>query len=246
MEEKKNKSVLRVKDYPQSERPMERLFAAGPEALSEAELMAVLLKTGTTGENAVELSRRVLALSEDGTLSGLCSVTPNELMELKGIGQVKAAQITSLCELARRISLDKRKLKKISLRNLDQLGELLTDRKRWLKKEVFSVIMVDRKWNILKISDISVGCLEQSLVHPREVFREAVKCSSSAIVISHNHPSGDPSPSSEDIKTTARLYGAGRLMGIEVVDHIITGNDTYYSMYSAGDMKEIIDRWQEI
>ena len=231
-----------LKSFPEKEKPRERLLCAGREALSEAELLAIVLDTGTKNANVLDVSRKVLSLSADGSLSGLYEVSPEQLRSVRGIGRVKAAKVLALCELARRIGLDKTVRKLPSIRSVEELGDMLAARKRWLKKEVFSVVMVDRKWNIIRIADVSVGTLEQAAVHPREVFLEAVKCSAGAIVLSHNHPSGDPTPSREDLATTERLVKAGRIMGIEVADHIITGGDSYYSMFAHGEMAAIAGR----
>jgi len=236
---------LKIKDFPGNEKPVERLICHGANVLSDAELLAIILKTGRPGENVIDLSRRILSLSEDGSLWGLCDVTFEELKAVDGIGNVKAAQIIALCQLAVRIGMDKSFRKKQNISSIPQLGEFLVAEMKWLKTEVFRVVMVDCRWNVLNIVQISEGSVDQSVVHPREVFAPAVKSHAAGIVLAHNHPSGNPTPSSHDFETTKRLVKAGEMIGIEVLDHIVTGNNTFYSMHLNNDMtrlKRVINR----
>ena len=158
---------------------------------------------------------------------------------INGIGQAKAAQIAAVCELASRMGADKAGMKRVNIASIPQLGEMLVSRLKWLNKEVFEAVLVDCRWHVINIVRISEGSLNQSIVHPREVFVEALKNYCTAVVLVHNHPSGNPSPSKDDFTTTERLIKAGRLLGIEVVDHIVTGSNGYYSMHMYGDMDRL-------
>lgn len=230
---------LKIKDFPCDEKPIERMLRWGPEALSDAELMAIILKTGRPGENAVDLARRILSMSEDGSLCGLYDISSEELKRIEGIGKTKAAQIVALYQLAVRIGRDKGNRKKKNISSIAQLGESLVAQLRWLRKEVFKVVMVDCRWNVMNVVQISEGSLDQSVVHPREVFMAAVRNYAAAIVLVHNHPSGNPAPSNQDYQTTLRLIRAGEVLGIEVADHIITGENDFYSMHLHGDMARL-------
>lgn len=236
---------LKIKDFPIDEKPVERLMKQGPEALSDSELLAIILKTGSPGENVVDLARRVLALSSDGSLCGLGSVSAEELKKITGVGKIKAAQVIAVCQLAIRIDRDKRSKSRQTIKSIANLGKLLVSELRWLKTEVFRVIMVDCRWNIINTVQISEGSVDCSVVNPREVFALAVKNYAAGLVLVHNHPSGDPTPSRQDFETTSRLIKAGMVLGVDVADHIITGNDEFYSMHLNGDMnrlKSVINR----
>ncbi len=230
---------LSIKAFPSEERPRERLTAVGPAGLSDAELLAIILKTGRPGENVVDLARRIISMSWNRSLSGVYDMRMEELKRIPGIGPAKAAQIVAACELAGRIGADKMGMKKQHIASIEQLGERLVTRLKWLNQEVFEVVMVDCRWNIINTVRISVGSLNEAIVHPREVFSEVLKNYCTAIVLVHNHPSGNPAPSGDDLTTTKRLVMAGRLLGVEVVDHIITGSSSYYSMHLQGDMSRI-------
>ncbi len=234
-------AYLSIRAFPCDERPRERLAAMGPKALSDAELLAIILKTGRPGENAVDLARRVISMSRNGSLSGVYDMTLEELKKISGIGKAKAAQIAAVCELSSRIGADKADIKRLNIASIPQLGEMLVSRLKWLNKEVFEAVLIDCRWNVIKTVRISEGSLNQSIVHPREVFVEALKNYCAAVILVHNHPSGNPAPSEADLQTTERLVKAGRLLGIEVVDHIVTGTDSYYSMYLSGDMDTMQD-----
>ncbi len=234
-----SEAYLSIKEFPCDERPRERLAAMGPKALSDAELLAIILKTGRPGENVVDLARRVISVSRNSSLSGVYDMTLEELKMINGIGQAKAAQIAAVCELASRMGADKAGMKRVNIASIPQLGEMLVSRLKWLNKEVFEAVLVDCRWHVINIVRISEGSLNQSIVHPREVFVEALKNYCTAVVLVHNHPSGNPSPSKDDFTTTERLIKAGRLLGIEVVDHIVTGSNGYYSMHMYGDMDRL-------
>jgi len=225
---------LSIKDLPKEERPRERMQRYGAQALSDAELLAVLIRTGTPSESALVLSQRIL--KGNGAKSGLCFVADSsieELSEIRGIGIAKSVQIKAAVELGRRIS-------SYSSRNPTAINtpvdvkNLLMEEMRFLEKEHFKVILLNIKNHVISVEDISVGSLNSSIVHPREVFKPAIRRSSAAIILVHNHPSGDPTPSREDVDITRRLTEAGKILGIEVVDHVIIGNGIYISFREKG------------
>ena len=196
------KNNIRVNDIPLNERPIEKLLQFGVNTLSHDELLAIVLRTGTKGENVIELSKRLLW--ELNGLDGLLNVSYEEVSKIKGIKKVKACQIIAIMEIVNRV--------------------------RTLKSQ-------NKEMPIVKcqtLEDIFKGTLNSSVVHPREVFKEAVQRGSANIIVCHNHPSGDPNPSKEDINITIRLKECGRIMGIELLDHIIIGNNKYVSLKEKG------------
>jgi DNA repair protein RadC len=226
---------LRMKDIPASERPYEKLEKHGPEALSNAELLAVIIRTGNQQETSVSLAQRLLSYGGDnGGITFLHDISVEELRKIKGIGRVKALQIKAVMELSKRVSASF--ANRASIRSPAEVSALLMEEMRHLKKEVFKVILLNTKNHIIKLLDISVGSLNSSIVHPREVFSEAVKSGCSGMLLVHNHPSGDPEPSREDIETTRRLVSAGNILGINVLDHIIIGDGRYISFKEQGLM----------
>lgn len=224
---------LKIKELPLSERPYEKLEIVGAEHLSNAELLAVIIKTGTKAYTAVELAQQVLKLSDDGRLSSLNNLSTEQLKKIKGIGRVKAIQVKAALEFSKRIATSDGKVRHI-IKNANDVNNLMMEELRYLKKEVFKAILLDTKNQVIKTVDVSVGSLNSSIVHPREVFSEAVKCGSNSIIFVHNHPSGDPSPSPEDIQTTHRLLNAGNILGIKVLDHIVIGDGKYISLKEKG------------
>lgn len=223
--------TLRIMDLPESERPREKLLRYGVESLSNAELLAIILRTGSCNENIVNLSNRILR--ETGGLNGLLTSCSEDFLKLKGIGAAKAAQLLALAEISKRFkSFQSGEQYKIS--QPKDAAELLMENMRNLKQEHLKVIMLNTKNVVISVKDVSVGSLNSSIVHPREVFCEAVKKSSASIIISHNHPSGDPLPSSEDITLTHRIKECGKLLGIDLLDHIIIGNGVYVSLKEKG------------
>jgi len=228
---------LRMKDIPASERPYEKLEKFGPETLSNAELLAVIIRTGSAEETSVALAQRLLSLGENrGGISHLHDLSVEELRMTKGIGRVKALQIKAVLELSKRISASLINSNKVTIKSPAEVSMLLMEEMRYLKKEVFKVILLNTKNHIIKYLNVSVGSLNASIVHPREVFSEAVKSGCSAILLAHNHPSGDPEPSREDIETTHRLVNAGNILGIKVLDHVIIGDGRYISLKEQGLM----------
>jgi len=228
---------LRMKDIPVSERPYEKLEKYGSETLSNAELLAIIIRTGSMEETSVALAQRVLSLGADnGGIAFLHDLSVEELKKTKGIGRVKALQIKAVMELSKRVSSSLINNNKVTIKSPVEVSTLLMEEMRHLKKEVFKIILLNTKNHIIKYLNVSVGSLNSSIVHPREVFSEAVKVGCSGMLLAHNHPSGDPEPSSEDIETTQRLVNAGNILGIKVLDHVVIGDGRYISFKEQGLM----------
>jgi len=228
---------LRMKDIPADERPYEKLEKYGAETLSNAELLAVIIRTGSRRETSVALAQRLLSLGDNsGGIAFLHNISLEELKKAKGIGRVKALQIKAVMELSKRVSASLASNGQISIKSPAEVSALLMEEMRHLKKEVFKTILLNTKNHIIKVLNVSVGSLNSSIVHPREVFSEAVKSGCSGILLVHNHPSGDPEPSMEDIETTKRLVNAGSILGIKVLDHVIIGDKRYISFREHGLM----------
>lgn len=225
-----SKEVM-IHELPEQERPRERLFSAGEQALNNRELLAILLSTGTKETSALGLADRVL--SRAGSLRALSTHHPEELQRIPGIGKAKAAQLRAAFELARRLPLESR-TERVAIHHPGDVASLLMADMRDRDREIFKVLMLDTKHRILAIDTLSVGDLSGTLVHPRELFKSVIQRSSAAVILVHNHPSGDPEPSPEDIDLTARLVAGGRLLGIEVLDHIIIGDNKYASLKERG------------
>jgi DNA repair protein RadC len=222
-----------IKDWPVADRPREKLLSTGSATLSDTELLALILRTGHagTGTSALDLSRQLL--NRFGSLRAMVSATATELCEEPGIGPAKAAEILALGELARRFAatpLDPGTCFTSSRQVFAHFHERLRD----LKKEVFLTLMLDSKNRVLRELQISEGSLNASIVHPREVFQPVIRESAAAVLFVHNHPSGDPEPSREDLELTNRLSDAGALMGVRVLDHIIIGSGRYISLADQG------------
>lgn len=229
---------LRIKDMPLNERPYEKLEKYGPETLSNAELLAVVIRSGNREETAVTLAQRILTLGEeDGSITGLHDLSLEELRAARGVGKVKALQIKAVMELSKRISSALAMNNRITVKSPEDVSRILMEDMRHLKKEVFKVILLNTKNHIIKYVNVSIGSLNSSIVHPREVFSEAVRSGCSGMLLVHNHPSGDPEPSREDVETTQRLVSAGNILGIKVLDHIVIGDGRYISLKEQGFMQ---------
>ncbi|MBS3985905.1 MAG: DNA repair protein RadC [Selenomonadales bacterium] len=201
--------------------------------MSNAELLAILMGTsGQRGESVLELAGKVLAKA--GDISSLTRLTSDELCEIKGIGPAKAVQILAMVELSRRLSVQGAPPR--SIRSPEDVRSLLLERLRHEEREHFFTVLLNTKNHCLGIEEVSVGSLNSSIVHPREVFRAAIKRSAAALIIAHNHPSGDCTPSREDMEVTRRLTEAGRLLGIDVLDHVIFGDGVILSFKEKGLM----------
>jgi DNA repair protein RadC len=221
------KETLKIMDLPINERPRERLLRYGAEGLSNSELLAIILRTGMKNENIMSLSSRLL--TQSGGLNGLLGLTPEEIMLLKGIGKAKASQVIAIGELSKRFKTYKSG-EEYKIHQPKDVADLVMEEMKNLKEEHLRVVMLNTKNVVIAIKDASIGSLNSSIVHPREVFTEAIKRSSASIVVCHNHPSGDPTPSSEDIQVTQRLKECGKLLGIDLLDHIVIGNGIYVSL----------------
>jgi len=222
---------IMIKDVPLEDRPRERLLQFGSSHLSNRELLAILLGSGTRTESVMSLSNRVL-LHFDG-LKLLNEATIEELTAIKGIGNAKGVLILAALELGRRLN-QYRPQEKYFIRSPEDGADYVMEEMRQLKQEHFVVLFLDTKNQIIHRQTIFIGSLNASIVHPREVFREAVRRSAASIICIHNHPSGDPAPSQEDIQVTRRLVEAGKMMGIELLDHLIIGDRRFVSLKEKG------------
>ncbi|AJS57508.1 hypothetical protein UB51_02260 [Paenibacillus sp. IHBB 10380] len=222
-----------LRDIPHEERPRERMMHYGVDALSHAELLAILLRTGSYQESAIHLAQRIL--NQVGSIRNLVDLSIEELTQIKGIGNAKAVQIKAAIELGQRL-VKARMTDPVTIRSPRDAADVLREQLRYLQKEHFICLFLNTKNHIIAQETLSIGSLNASIVHPREVFRAAIKCSSASIVCAHNHPSGDPTPSPEDIALTSRLVEAGNIVGIDVLDHIIIGDGEYVSLKEKGMM----------
>lgn len=217
-----------MKDIPNAERPYEKCLKQGAEALSDAELLAVLLRTGTKGENILALAKRLLYEDGGAGLLGIHQFSFQSLMKLKGIGKVKAVQILCLSELAKRLS--KASVEpRLRFSSSQSVAEYYMEDLRHRNQEVMKLLLLNSKAELIDETNISKGTVNASLVTPRELFVEALKKEAVSMILLHNHPSGDPTPSRDDILTTKRISECGLLIGIELLDHIIIGNNCYVS-----------------
>jgi len=223
---------MKIKSLPQSERPVEKSMSQGIGRLSNPELLAILLGTGTREKSAIGLAEDIIAADRRG-ISYLAESSVEELMKINGVGQFKAARVMAAVELGKRISTSPRS-KRVHVKSTDEIARLFLDDMRYENREVFKALLLNPKSEIICIETVSVGELTSTLIHPREVFSQAVKRSAAGVVFVHNHPSGDPTPSQEDIETTERLEACGTLLGIKVIDHIIIGDGRYVSLKSSG------------
>lgn len=220
-----------IRDYPKEERPRERFLQDGPQSLSNQELLALLLRTGSKEESVLQLSGRLINSFKGLRLLKEASV--EELTVIKGIGEAKAIHILASVELGRRIN----KLNdqdRYVIRSPEDGANYCMEEMRFLSQEHFVCLYLNTKNQVLQKTTVFIGSLNASIVHPREVFKEAFKRSAASIICLHNHPSGDPSPSREDIEVTKRLVECGKIIGIEVLDHIIIGEHKYISLKEKG------------
>ena len=226
---------LTVRDLPLAERPRERLTRLGAEALSEAELLACVLGRGIAGESVLVSAARLLKTF--GNLRGIAEASVEQLSQVRGIGPAKAVQLKAVVELARRLALTSnghRPLVDTEQTAAALVRPHLADK----QKEHFIALLLDNRHRLIRVSPIAVGSLSATLVHPRELFKEAISACAAAVIVAHNHPSGDPAPSAQDLEITSRLMAAGALLGIEVLDHLIVGANTVVSL------KASTQRWR--
>ena len=226
------KKSFTIHDLPASERPRERLQRDGIEALSAQELLAVILGRGISGESVTVTSQRLLRRFTD--LKGISDASLEELSEVRGIGLAKAAQIKAAFEMAKRVDRANGSGKKSVVKTPEDIYGLLGQKLKGKKKEYFLAVLLDTRGQHIKTAEISVGSLDSSVVHPREVFKEAISASAASVIFVHNHPSGITEPSGDDVSLTKRLVEAGTIMGIDVLDHVITGDTGFTSLKREG------------
>ena len=227
---------FRLKDQPVSERPRERLVARGPDALTHAELIAILLRTGLQGANVVQVAQNIL--KKFGSLNALALASVDELKQISGVGPDKAATLVAAFALARRMEQERREESPV-LDNPVTVVNFMRETNRLLNVESFQVLLLNTRKKLIRVEEISQGLLDTLLVHPREVFRAAIAANAAGIVLVHNHPSGDPTPSEADIKVTRDLIRAGQLLKIEVVDHVIIGRATAERAKDYSSLREL-------
>ncbi|MCL6610616.1 MAG: DNA repair protein RadC [Peptococcaceae bacterium] len=220
-----------MKELPEDIRPRERLLKEGAEALSEIELLAILLGTGSREATALELASLVMARFK--SLRLLLDATVEELSEVKGVGPAKACQVKAALELARRLAQFSGPPRPV-IKSPDDAAGLVMEEMRHLDREHFRALLLNIRNQVIGVDKVSVGTLNSSAVHPRELFRNAIKRSAASVILVHNHPSGDPTPSREDLDITLRLSEAGKIIGIEVLDHIIIGDNRFTSFKAKG------------
>lgn len=226
------KKSFTIHDLPISERPRERLQKFGVEALSAQEILALILGRGIAGESVMVTAQRLL--SQFSNLKGIANASVEELAQVKGIGVAKASQIKAAFELANRLEDYLETGSKPLVKTPDDVVTLVRSRLKGKKKEHFLALLLDTRNRLIKVSEISVGSLDTSIVHPREAFKDAIAASAASVIFVHNHPSGDPEASEDDIKLTKRLAEAGEIVGIDVLDHIIISDKKYLSLKRKG------------
>ncbi|AEF93591.1 DNA repair protein RadC [Desulfotomaculum nigrificans CO-1-SRB] len=220
-----------IRELPPEQRPRERMIKEGPGSLSDIDLLAIMLRTGTAKASAMELAAEIIGRFKD--LRALAQATVEELSAIKGIGPVKAVQVKAALELGRRLAALPTEERTV-IRCPEDVAALLMEDLRDLDREHFLALLLNTKNRVLSKETISIGTLNSSMVHPRELFKIAIRRSAAAIILAHNHPSGDPTPSREDIMLTKRLIEVGQIIGIDVLDHIIIGDNRFTSLKSKG------------
>ena len=226
--------AIKMKELPMSERPYEKLEMFGAQALTNSELLAIIIKTGTKDETSVMLAQKILNLKNNNNkedLRFLQDISIRDLMTIKGIGKVKAMQIKAIGELTKRLSKPINNIK-IKIKSPGDIADLFMQELRYEKKEIMKLVILNSKNIIQKIVNISLGATNSVSVEPKEILLEAIKCQAARIILIHNHPSGDPTPSKDDYRFTDKIYECTDLMGIELLDHIVIGDGKYESILS--------------
>lgn len=226
--------AVKIKDIPKEERPRERLLSLGVDKLSNEELLAILLKSGSKKESAKDLANKLL--QQVGSINKLSAINYPTLVHIKGIGTAKACTILTAIEIGKRVRQDVSSLNNIQITNSEIVFQYFNNLFYDKKQEYFYCVYLDNRKKVIDVKLLFIGTINQSLVHPREVFKEALLLSASGIICIHNHPSGSIIPSKEDLELTKRLINIGLLMGIVIVDHLIIGNNKYYSFMENGNM----------
>jgi DNA repair protein RadC len=223
----KEKKNYTVKELPLDDRPREKLLMRGAQNLTDAELIAILLRTGKKGTSVLEISRELI--KSDGNLAVLATKTVDSLQKVSGIGKDKAATLAAAFELSRRILSQQKWLSNKKVTSPQEIADIFIPLLRDDNKEKFIVVCLSSSNKIIKHETISIGNLNSSVVHPREIFKVAIDCASASIILIHNHPSGNPEPSNEDIRITKKIVESGKILDIPVFDHLIIAGETYTS-----------------
>jgi len=231
MEKEEVRDYILIKDIPEDERPREKMLKQGSEYLSNAELLAILLRTGTQKQSAFTLAQKII--KEIKSLSNLHQMEIEQLMQIKGIGLAKAVQIKAALELGKRVAQASGD-DKYTIKSPQDAANYMMEEMRYLAQEHFYALLLNVKNQVLSKELISVGSINSSIVHPREVFKQAIIKNASSLIVLHNHPSGDPTPSREDIEVTKRLSETGKIIGIEILDHIVIGDLRFVSLKEKG------------
>ena len=223
--------VPMIRDMASQDRPRERLAQVGPGAVSTAELLAIILRTGAHGENVLRLAERLLA--RFGNLAGLAQATLAEMQEVKGIGEAKAVEIKAALEIGRRLTLSAPD-ERVRITSPGDAANLLMSEMTLLDQEHLRLVLLDTRNRVLRTPTVYIGSLNTSVVRVGELFRYAIRENAAAMIVAHNHPSGDPAPSPEDINVTREIVRAGKLLDVDVLDHIIIGRQRYVSLKERG------------
>ena len=224
---------MQIKRMPESERPQEKMLFAGAGGLSNSELLALIIRTGTGDKSAIRLADEVISYANEN-IGDLGMAEVRELTEIDGIGEAKACSIVAAMELSKRLISDRQGAVKFRIRDSQQVADLLMEEMMGEKREFFMTLNLNSKLQVESKSVISIGNLDSAPVHPREVFGPAIRRGAAAVVVAHNHPSGDPTPSRQDVEVTKRLLKASEILGIRLLDHVIVGNGCFTSMKSEG------------
>ena len=224
---------MKIKEIPQSERPYEKLEMYGAQALSNAELLAIIIKNGTKEESSVMLAQKILSMqkSTQDSLRFLQDISIKEFMSIKGIGKVKAIQLLAVRDLTQRISRPIKNFN-VQIKSPQDVADLLINELKYEKREIVKVLMLNVKNNILKIQDIALGGTSFAVFEIKDVLKEAIKIGAPKIILVHNHPSGDPTPSHDDIELTQKLEQVSKMLEIELLDHVVIGDGKYKSIFS--------------
>ena len=223
---------MKMKELPQSERPYEKLEMYGAHTLSNAELLAIIIKSGTRDESSISTAQKILSMKNKNSdnLRFIQDMSIEEFMSMKGIGKVKAIQLKAVCEIAKRISRPIENTK-VQIKCPQDVANLLNDELKYEKRELVKVIILNTKNIVMKVTDICLGTENSAILKPRDALIDAVKMGAPKIILVHNHPSGDPTPSSEDINFTNRLIQASSVIGIELLDHVVIGDSKFESIF---------------